>query len=399
MTNMTPRQRVQTALEHQEPDRVPLDFGTGGNSSPTPEFYAHLKTHLGIQSETRFLPHYLRLAQVDEAVLQKLNIDTRHILMHPTTRYRRPCNMPGQSYDEWGVRWKEANTGEVIYRELAESPLANAKINDLASYEWWPNAIDFERYRGLRDEAKQLYETTDYALVGAPGFNGVWERAWHMCGLERALEGLLQEQDFMHALLSRISDACKAALGCYLDQVGPYIQIIKLADDLGTQDGPMMSPATYRRMIEPYHKKLIDFVKRRTNAKIFFHTCGSVYNLLPDLIDAGVEVLNPVQASAMNMDTLRLKAEFGQQISFMGAIDTQTVLPHGNPADVKREVEQRIAELAPGGGYIVAPTHNVQGDVPPENLVALYSHAQKVGRYPIALTLKAQKTKKLEIRD
>ncbi|HEY3342525.1 MAG TPA: uroporphyrinogen decarboxylase family protein [Anaerolineae bacterium] len=396
---MTPRQRVQTALEHQEPDRVPLDFGTGGNSSPTPEFYANLKTHLGIQSETRLLPHYLRLAHVDESVLQKLSIDTRHILMHPTTRYRRPCNTAGQSYDEWGVRWKEVNAGEVTYSEMAESPLATAKAADLAAYQWWPNAIDPERFRGLHDEAERLHKTTDYALVGAPGFNGVWERAWYMCGLERALEGLLQEQDFMHALLSRIADACKAALGCYLDQVGPYIQIIKLADDLGTQNGPMMSPATYRRMIKPYHKKLIDFVKRRTNAKIFFHTCGSVYSLLPDLIDAGVEILNPVQASAKDMDTRQLKSEFGRRISFMGAIDTQTVLPHGSPADVKREVEQRIAELAPGGGYIVAPTHNVQGDVPPENLIALYSHAQKVGQYPIAHTMKAQASKTLEIEE
>ena len=396
MTNMTPRQRVQTALDHQEPDRVPLDFGTGGNSSPTPEFYARLKTHFGIQGETRFLPHYLRLAQVDEVVLQNLSIDTRHILMRPTTRYRRPCNTPGQFYDEWGVGWKEVITGETTYRELAESPLADAGIDELATYPWWPNAIDPDRYRGLHDEAEWLYKTTDYALVGAPGFNGVWERAWYMCGLERALGGLLQDEAFMHALLSRITDACKTAIGCYLDQVGPYIQIIKLADDLGTQNGPAMSPATYRRMIKPYHKKLIDFVKRRTNAKIFFHTCGSVYDLLPDLIDAGVEILNPVQVSAKNMNTRQLKAEFGHKISFMGAIDTQTVLPHGSPADVMQEVERRIAELAPGGGYIVAPTHNVQGDVPPENLIALYSHAQQVGRYPLQAMRAA---KKVEIGD
>lgn len=396
MTNMTPRQRVQTALDHQEPDRVPLDFGTGGNSSPTPEFYARLKTHFGIQGETRFLPHYLRLAQVDEVVLQNLSIDTRHILMRPTTRYRRPSNTPGQFYDEWGVGWKEVVTAEATYRELAESPLIDAGIDGLATYPWWPNAIDPDRYRGLHDEAEQLYKTTDYALVGAPGFNGVWERARYMCGMERALQGLQQDEDFMHALLSRITDACKTAIGCYLDQVGPYLQIIKLADDLGTQNGPAMSPATYRRMIKPYHKKLIDFVKRRTNAKIFFHTCGSVYDLLPDLIDAGVEILNPVQVSAKNMDTRQLKAEFGREISFMGAIDTQTVLPHGSPTDVMLEVERRIAELAPGGGYIVAPTHNVKGDVPPENLIALYSHAQQVGRYPLQVM---QAAKKIEIGD
>jgi uroporphyrinogen decarboxylase len=396
MTTMTSRQRVQAALNHQEPDRVPLDFGTGGNSSPSPEFYAHLQKHLGVHSEMHYLPHHLRLVQVDEAILQTLHIDTRHILMRPTTRYRRQCNLPGQFYDEWGVRWKEAKAGDVTYHELAESPLANADLDGLASYPWWPNAIDPDRYRGLHAEAERLYKTTDYALVGAPGFNGIWERAWYMCGQERALEGLSRDEAFMHALLSRIGDACKTALGCYLDQVGPYIQIIKLADDLGTQSGPSMSPATYRRMIKPYHKKLIDFVKRRTDAKIFFHSCGSVYDLLPDLIDAGVEVLNPVQTSARDMDAHRLKAKFGDQISFMGAIDTQTVLPHGSPADVRREVEQCICELAPGGGYIVAPTHNVQGDVPPENLIALYHHARQVGRYPLQVT---PETKGVEIRD
>lgn len=226
-----------------------------------------------------------------------------------------------------------------------------------------------------------MYNETDYAIVGAPGFNGVWERAWYMMGLQRALEGLLLEPEFMHALLRRITDACKAALGHYLDAVGPYLQIIKLADDLGAQDGPEMSPAVYRRIIKPYHTELFDFVKARTPARLFFHTCGSVYRLLPDLIDAGIEVLNPVQVSAKDMDTARLKAEFGDRLSFMGAIDTQWALPFGTIEDVKREVEHRIADLAPGGGYILCPVHNVQSDVPPENLVAMFHHAQVVGKY------------------
>jgi uroporphyrinogen decarboxylase len=386
MTNMTPRQRVQTALNHQEPDRVPLDFGTGGNSSPVPEFYQKLSSHYDLQTDMRFLPHYLRLVQVDECILQDLAIDTRHILMRPTQHGRRPCREPGQFYDEWGTRWKEVDAGEVVYRELAESPLADATIDDLASYAWWPNAIDPDRCAGLKEEAERLFHQTDYALVGAPGFNGVWERAWYLCGLQRALEGLLVEPEFMHALLRRITDACKTALGCYLDQVGPYIQIIKLADDVGAQDGPEMSPATYRNMIKPYHHELFEFVKQRTAAKIFFHTCGSVVRLLPDLIDAGVEILNPVQVSARDMDTRRLKAEFGDRLSFMGAIDTQHVLPFGSVADVQREVERRIADLGPGGGYILAPVHNVQGDVPAENLIAMYRHARQVGRYPLTLT-------------
>jgi uroporphyrinogen decarboxylase len=235
----------------------------------------------------------------------------------------------------------------------------------------------------VKEDAGHLFHETDYAVVGCPGFNGVWERTWYLCGFERILEGLMVDQEFVHAVLRRVTDLCKAALGRYLELTGPYIQVIKMGDDLGAQNGPLMSPKTYRAVVKPYHKELFDFVKARTKARLFLHTCGSVYRLLPDLLDAGVEVLNPVQVSAADMDTRRLKAEFGDRLSFMGAIDTQHVLPFGTPEEVRREVERRIADLAPGGGYIVAPVHNVQADVSPENLVTMYRHAREVGRYPL----------------
>lgn len=153
MSDMTPRQRVITALNHQEPDRVPLDFGTGGNSSPVPEFYARLAAYYGLPAEMRFLPHYLRLVHVDERILRDLGIDTRHILMKPTTQRHRPCDLPGQFYDEFGVRWKEVDAGDVVYRELAESPLADATLDDLQTYAWFPYAGDPDRVAGLREEA------------------------------------------------------------------------------------------------------------------------------------------------------------------------------------------------------------------------------------------------------
>jgi uroporphyrinogen decarboxylase len=197
------------------------------------------------------------------------------------------------------------------------------------------------------------------------------------------LESLILEPEFVHAVLRRITDLCLAALGRFLDIAGPYLQIVKMGDDLGTQNGPQMSPQTYRAAIKPYHAELFGAIKERTDARVFLHSCGSVYRLLPDLVEAGVEILNPVQVSAQDMDTARLKAEFGDRLSFMGAIDTQHVLPHGAVDDVRREVERRIVDLGPGGGYILAPVHNVQADVPPENLVAMYRHALRVGRYPL----------------
>jgi uroporphyrinogen decarboxylase len=380
---MTHRQRVQTALDHREPDCVPLDLGTGGNSAPVPEFYGKLAQLYGLESESRMVPHMLRLAVVDEVILRDLDIDTRAVSMRPVRRGIRLCEDSHQFYDDWGVRWKEIDVGGATDRELAEFPLVEARLDDLDSYPWWPDPLDPDRYAGVEAEAKKLFHETDYALVGCPGFNGVWERACYLCGFTRMLESLLLDPQFVHAVLRRITDLCKAALGHYLELVGPYIQIIKMGDDLGTQNGPQMSPKTYREVIKPYHQELFVFIKERTDARIFLHSCGSVYRLLPDLIDAGVEVLNPVQVSARDMDTQRLKAEFGDRLTFMGAIDTQHVLPFGTEGDVKVEVERRIAHLGPGGGYVLAPVHNVQADVPPENLIAMYRHARQVGRYPL----------------
>jgi uroporphyrinogen decarboxylase len=385
MPTFTPRQRVVTALNHAEPDRVPLDLATGGNSSPVPEAYARLAAHFGVTTPPRLLSHMLRLSIVDEEILQALAIDTRPVYMKPVHTGVRRCTEPAHFYDDWGVKWREVDTGTTIYRELAESPLAAATVDDLPSYAWWPQPADPERYIGVREEAERLFHMTDYAVVGCPGFNGVWERSWYLCGFERMLSGLVQDLDFVHGVLRRVTDLCMDALSRYLDLVGPYIQIIKMGDDLGAQGGPLMSPKTYRTVVKPYHKDLFDLIHQRTDARIFLHTCGSVYRLLPDLIDAGVEVLNPVQVTAVDMDTRRLKAEFGDRLSFMGAIDTQHVLPFGSQEDVRHEVEHRIADLAPGGGYILSPVHNVQADVSPENLVTMYRHARQVGKYPLCL--------------
>ncbi len=268
-----------------------------------------------------------------------------------------------------------------MYRELAESPLADATIDDLASYAW-PDPLDGDRFRDTSENARRLYEQTDFAVVGCPAFNGVWERTWYLCGLVRALESLVVDVEFVHAVLRRLTDLSLAALGRFLELTGPYIEAIKLGDDLGTQGGPMMSPKTYRRSSSPTTGKSA-ISSRPGPARIYLHTCGSVYTLLPDLVDAGFEILNPVQVSAAGMDTARLKAQFGDRLSFWGAIDTQQALPFGTIEEVEREVERRIADLAPGGGYVLAPVHNVQADVPVENLLTMYRQARHAGRYPV----------------
>ena len=383
MDQMTHRQRVQAALNHQEPDAVPLDFGTGGNTSPVPEVYEKLCAIFGIEYQLNLVPHMMRLAVPDERILQSLDIDTRPIYMNPPSQGSRPCAQPDCFYDEWGVKWKEVVANGIIYREVAESPLQEATIADLDQYPWWPDPLDPTRYQGIREHAERMYAQTDYALIGCPAFNSVWERAYILCGFNRMLESLIGDLDFIHAVFRKITDIIKASLTQYLDRVGPFIQVVKIGDDLGGQENSLMSPATYRKTIKPYHQEIFQLIKQKSPAFCFLHTCGSVVKLLPDLIDAGVEILNPVQVSAKGMDTPRLKAEFGDRLTFWGAIDTQHVLPNGSVEEVKAEVKRRIFDLGPGGGYVVAPVHNVQGDVPAENVVAMYRSARQFGCYPL----------------
>jgi uroporphyrinogen decarboxylase len=386
MKPMSHRQRLQAAINHQEPDLIPLDFGTGGNTSPVPEVYEKLSAIYGVNYQLKLVPHMMRLAVVDETILQRLDIDTRPVYMNPVQESQRPCSEPGYFYDEWGVKWREFDANGVIYREPAESPLEGATRADLDNYPWWPDALDPRRFLGIKEQAEKMHAHTDYALIGCPAFNSVWERAYLLCGFNRMLESLLVDNEFAHAVFKKITRIILASLEKFLDLVGHTLLVVKIGDDLGAQDNSLMSPASYRTMIKPYHREIFQLIKARSPARVFLHSCGSVYKLLPDLIDAGVDILNPVQVSARGMDTLRLKAEFGDRLTFWGAIDTQKVLPHGSVEEVREEVRRRISDLGHGGGYVVAPVHNVQGDVPAENIIAMYQAARQYGCYPLRTT-------------
>ena len=189
--------------------------------------------------------------------------------------------------------------------------------------------MDSDRYIDLANYAQQLYNDTDFGLVGCPAFNGVWERATYLCGFERMLMGLISEKDFVHSLLDQITRITKVCLDKFLDLVGDYIQVIKMGDDLGSQNGPLISAAMYREMIMPYHQELFTLIKAKTNAKVFLHSCGSVFDLLPDLIEAGVDILNPVQVSALKMDTKELKKSSEMNYLFGGQSTLSTSFPMG----------------------------------------------------------------------
>jgi uroporphyrinogen decarboxylase len=382
MTQMTPRQRVWAAINHQEPDRVPLDIGGGTSTSVLVEGYDRLKRHLGVSGETREMNKAFRIARLDEAVMQRLGSDCRPVTIKASAKWRPPQAEPGTFVDRWGITWRQASYDDgCYYWELYRHPLAEATIEDLDHYPW-PDPHDPGFTAGLAEETRALYENTNYALMADGGFKSLWELGYYLRGLEQLLVDLLLNPEFVAALMDKLLEVNLVVTGRFLDAVGPYIQVIRSGDDLATQKGPLMSPRSFRTLLKPYYKKYFGFVRSKTRAKVFYHSCGNVVDLLDDLIEIGVEIINPVQVSAMG-DTEVLKARFGDRVTFWGAVDTQHVLPLGSVADVEAEVRQRIRDLAPGGGYVVAAVHNIQPDVPPENIVAMAEATRKYGTYPL----------------
>ena len=383
MAEMTSRDRVLAAINHQEPDRVPLDIGGGSSTSVVIEGYQRLKEHLGLPSKTEVMNKTFRVARLDERVMQRLGSDCRPLAAGPPAQWTPPPSKPGTFVDMWGITWRRAYYGDgCYYWELAHSPLAEATAGDLESYPW-PDPLDPGFTAGLAEEARGLYEETDYAIMADGGFKSFWELGYMLRGLEQMLMDVALNPSFVSALMTKLLEINTVATGCFLDGVGPYIQVLRTGDDLATQSGALISPQACRTILRPVYKEYFDFIKSKTEAKIFFHSCGNTVDLLDDLIDIGVDIINPVQVSAMG-DTSALKTRFGDRVVFWGAIDTQHVLPHGSTQEVENEVRQRIHDLGPGGGFVLAPVHNIQPDVPPENIMAMAEATRKFGTYPLA---------------
>ncbi len=384
MPEMTPRERVLAAINHQEPDRVPLDIGGGSSTSIVVEGYENLKQYLGVSGETQEANRIFRVARLDERVMQRLGSDCRPLGIGPPSRWKPPPPPePGTFVDLWGITWRQADYGNgCYYWELARNPLAEATTRDLERYPW-PDPLDPGFTAGLAERTRVLYEETDYAIMADGGFKSFWELGFMLRGFEQLLMDLALNPEFVSALMSKLLEINKVATERFLDIAGPYMHVFRTADDLATQRGLLMSPHTFRTLLKPVYKEYFSFVKSRTDAKIFYHSCGNVVDLLDDLIEIGVDIINPVQVSAMG-DTAALKARFGDRVTFWGAIDTQHVLPHGMVEEVEAEVQHRIRDLAPGGGFVVAPVHNVQPDVPPQNIIAMAEATREFGAYPLA---------------
>ncbi len=347
---MTHLERVRKALNHEEPDRVPIDFG-GWLCGIKSGAYDRLADYLGFGQGERdgYDP--------PESMLLHFDIDLRRVSPSGPPERKNP---DGTKTDEWGITRKMANNDE----QIVEFPLKDSALEDLEKYSW-PEDSGEGRYEGLAEEAAE-YHNKGFAVVGQPDIDGLFETQCWLTGFERALTDIALKSDFYYALSEKITSLQEKFAENYYSRVGDNIDMTQLGDDLSTQTGPFFPMEMYMEMIFPYQKRYHEAINRHTSAKIFHHCCGSVYGLIPGLIECGVQVLNPVQTSATDMEPEKLKKEFGNDLAFHGGIDVQKVLPFKKPEEVKDEVKRVIDALAPGGGFILAPSHNIQDDVPPE---------------------------------
>ena len=374
MTAMTSRQRVLAALNHQPPDRVPIDIGGSSATTIIGEAYERLKAHLGIAEETRYMKRKSRSAILSQVVARRLRVDTRPLSPGSPDGWQ-DIFFPDSSFqDEWGVIWSKPEGG---HYNPTGNPLREATLADLDRFPW-PDPLNPGRVRGLREQARRLHEETDYAIVLSMPV-GFVHQSQYLRGFENYLMDLIVNVAFVQALMDRTLDFWVNLAEAVLSEVGPYIDVVLIADDVAFHDRPMVDLKRYRKMIKPRHAQAVDAVKRKSRAKVLYHCCGAVKSLIPDFVEIGVDALNPVQVSSAGMDTAELKAQFGHQICFWGGIDTSRVLPFGSPDDVCAEVQRRIKDMASGGGYVLASVHNIQEDVQPENILAMADAAFEFG--------------------
>ena len=398
---MTSRERVLTACKHRQPDRVAIDFSGHPSSGIAAIAYAKLRDYLGLPRRIiRVYDPIQQLAIVDEDVLEKFGVDVldlgRGFALDEeswadwTLPDGTPCKMPAWALPEKAdERWVfRSKSGRVIahmpkgalYFEQTYFPFADEKgpttIREGMQESMW-NAVGGPpgprvNQEQLREGAKRLRQKTDKAILGGFGGN-LLETGQFLYRNDNFFMLLAGEPAKAHKFLDDLVEIHLANLEKYLAAVGDSIDIIKFGDDLGMQSGPQVSPKMYREFFKPRHKLMWMRAKQLANVIVMLHCCGGVRELLPDLIDAGLDAINPVQISCAGMDAAELKAEFGKEMVFWGGgCDTQTILPDATPEEVRRHVKEQVRILSPGGGFVFQQVHNILAYVSPANVVAMF---------------------------
>lgn len=399
---MTSRERIIASTEHRTPDRIPVDLGASTVTGISAMAYNHLKAHLQVDSPTRIFDVVQQLAMVDDEVLDTFGVDAidlNQIFMddlewYPVTladgspgtypEWFRPEQDPDGSFfvkdREGRIMSKMARGGSCFDQTLFPwemgYPVSLEKIGEaFRSISW--TAHSHTKYiniddRELRRRALHLRESTDRAIVMSGGVKFL-ELGFFLRRMDNMLMDLLADHENLSRLMDKLLDLHLAGLEKKLQAVGDLVDVIRFGDDLGMTSGPFMDLDIFRKFFKPRYKVLCDYVKQQSRMKIFLHSCGSIRQFIPDLIEAGFDILNPVQTNCHGMDARELKEEYGREITFWGGgVDTASVLPTATPDMVRRHVLNRCEILSKDGGFVFAPIHNILPEVPAENVVAAY---------------------------
>jgi uroporphyrinogen decarboxylase len=358
-------------LSGERPDRPVVDLGGRVASLSTPA-YLELKAHLGLGAgladETITLLN--TIGRFDERILQRFDVPFRRVYLRPPATFELQVKDDGSFHDEWGVGYRPRGP----YNERVGHPLAGATLADLDRFRW-PDPHDPGRVAGLAEEARRLHEETDFSLSAGHISAGIFQDCWNLRGMAQFLEDMARNRDFAEALLDRVTAVHIRMWEHFLDAVGGYVDVVETADDLGGQAGLLISPRMYRDLIKPRHAALNAAIRSRTRARILYHSCGAIMPVIDDLVEIGVDVLNPIQPLPGLMDPEELKSRYGRCLIFHGGLDVQSLLPTGTPDQVRAHVRRYLDVLGPDR-YIVAPANSVQPGTPPENLVAAYEAAR-----------------------
>jgi len=385
---MTSRERLLTALRHQEPDRVPYDLSGSHVTAISRTAYDNLRKYLGLEAREPLWVDVVQQAVIPhDDVMALLHVDTRGLF--PLTSHNwnvyEQLEDNGDRWvyrDEWGMTQHFPKENGLWFSIVAE-PLAGAPPEPaMVERHAWPDAANRERIAGLREKAV-AFRNAGKAVMIKGLCAGVFEMSQRLRGMQNALVDPLMYPAFSQRLLGKIADLKIAFWEMALGELSDVVDVVVENDDYGTQHSQLLSHEQYRQWMRPHLARLFAAIKQAApNAFLFFHSCGNVRPFLPDFIEDGVDILNPVHTAAQGMEPLALKKDFGNDLCFWGGgVETQDVLPHGSPAAVRDDVKHNLDALAPGGGYVFNTVHNIQADVPPQNIMALWETLQEYGQY------------------
>lgn len=383
---MNSRERFLAALNHREADHVPLELGSTQVTGIHVVAYRKVRKALGLpEVEVRFSDVIQGLALPDEDFIKMWSVDARGLFPLNSHNWNVVEENDGDYWayhDEWGITHHRPKPDGLFF-SVHRVPLGQPelKVRDIESNKW-PNMSDPQRIAGLRALAER-YRADGYAVVLKDPFAGLLEMSQRIVGMENILMMMAGTSEVAGALFEKLLQMKLYFWEMALAELSDVVDVITAADDNGTQTSQLISPRMFRQQIKPHLKVLFDRVTQLApGAKRFFHSCGNVRPLIPDFIEIGVDILNPVHIRAEGMDPVEMKREFGKDLVFWGGgVDTQGVLPNGTPQEVKDDVRRNIEALALGGGYVFNTVHNVQADVPPKNLVAMWEAWHESGEY------------------